>query len=177
MTKKPKWDGKKVTLMIQSNATSTRWVTHKLENNYITEVLLREWGLWAPCQIPQCGCLALGEELPEHLSLKASGTWSQKLHSWSVWIHSWRVHSRSCEHSGKGGKQWLHRGLGQTYLLVLEGLLERSGAPVAHCKDKDTGGRGTGENALAWTVLEAAILMSRPAPPRCCTSETNTTKK
>ena len=73
MTKKPKWDGEKGTLMIQSNPTSTGWVTHRLENNYVTEVLLGEWEFWAPCQVPQCGCLALGEEPPRAFGLE--GQW------------------------------------------------------------------------------------------------------
>ena len=34
---------------------------------------------------------------------------------------------------------------GQTYLLVLEGLLQRRGAAVAHCRDKDTGSSTSGK--------------------------------
>ena len=35
-------------------------MTHKLENNYIAEVLLWEWEFWAPRQAPQPEGLALG---------------------------------------------------------------------------------------------------------------------
>ena len=41
-------------------------------------------------------------------------------------------------------KEWPQSSLGQTYLLVLEGLLGRRGTPVAHSGDKDTGGRVLG---------------------------------
>ena len=54
------------------------------------------------------------------------------------------THKVSCA-LGPREKQWLHRSLGQTYLLFLEGLLGRWGAIVTHCRDKDTGGRGRGE--------------------------------
>ena len=47
--------------------------------------------------------------------------------------------------SPRGKKQWLHERLGQTYLLALEGLLQKWGVAVAHCGDKDTGSRGSGK--------------------------------
>ena len=47
--------------------------------------------------------------------------------------------------TGPGKKQCLHRSLGQTYLLVLEGLLGRLGAAVAHPGYMDTGGGGGGD--------------------------------
>ena len=36
-----------------------------------------------------------------------------------------------------------------TYLLVLEGLLQRCGAAVAHCRDKDTGSSSLRKHPLA----------------------------
>lgn len=64
-----------------------KWATHKLENNYIAEV---------PCQVPQPGGLALGEE-----ALGAFGVESQWDLSAEVpqdWgkerLHSWRVHTK-----------------------------------------------------------------------------------
>ena len=48
------------------------------------------------------------------------------------------------------GKEQLSRGrLNQTYLLVLEGLLQSRGVAVAHCEDKDTGSRSSGKYSLA----------------------------
>ena len=37
----------------------------------------------------------------------------------------------------------------QTYLLVLEGLLQRRGVAVSHREDKDTGSRSSGKYSLA----------------------------
>ena len=44
-------------IMIQSNPTPTGWVTHKLENNDINEVLPLLWRFWAPHQRSQAGDL------------------------------------------------------------------------------------------------------------------------
>ena len=41
------------------------------------------------------------------------------------------------------------RRLNQTYVLVLEGLLQRWGAAVAHRRDKDTGSRSCEKYSLA----------------------------
>ena len=117
-------------------------------------------------RLPSLGVWHWEEDCPEHLALKASGAWVQELHRTRGnrdSIH-WRAHTISCVHQDPGRKQWLHRSLGQTNLLVSQGLLGRQGAAVAHCGDKDTGGRGTGEYSLAWALLEAAILAPRPGP-------------
>ena len=63
-TKQPQQDGRKDTIMIESNPISTRWVTHKLENSNTKEVL--------PL-IPQPGDLTEGLGTPRNLTLKASG--------------------------------------------------------------------------------------------------------
>ena len=42
-----------------------------------------------------------------------------------------------------------HKRLGQTYLPVLEGFLQRQGAAVADCRDKETGSGSSGEYSLA----------------------------
>ena len=47
------------------------------------------------------------------------------------------------------GKETPQGRLNQTYLLVLEGLLQRRGVAVAHCGDKDTGSRSSGKYSLA----------------------------
>ena len=51
------------------------------------------------------------------------------------------------------GTQWReqrpHGRLNQTYLLVLEGLLQRQGAAVAHRGDKDIGSRSSEKYSLA----------------------------
>ena len=59
-------------------------------------------------------------------------------------------HTQSNVHIGTQGKeQSPHRRLNQTYLLVLEGLLQRQVVAVAHCGDKDTGSRSSGKCSLA----------------------------
>ena len=74
------------------------------------------------------------------------------------------THRVSCAPGPRGKNQWPHKRLGQTYLLVLEGLLRRRGAAVAHCGDKDMGGGSSEKYSLVWTLLEATIFSPRPGP-------------
>ena len=47
--------------MIKSNhIPACGWVTHKLENNYMTEVIPEEWKFWSPHQAPHHESLASG---------------------------------------------------------------------------------------------------------------------
>ena len=48
-------NGRRGTITIKWNPVSTRWVTHKLENNNTKEVLPVLWRFWAPCQASQPG--------------------------------------------------------------------------------------------------------------------------
>ena len=120
-----------------------------------------------PCsRLPSLGSLEQEKEPPENQTLKASGFWLQEFHRTGGNKHSTLkgctqglVHTRT-----QGKKQWPHKSLGQTYLLVLEGLLWRWGAAVAYCRDKDTGSSSSGEYSLAWALLEATIFSSRPGP-------------
>ena len=52
---------------------------------------------------------------------------------------------------------WSTKTLSVTWLLVLEGLLQRWVVAVAHCRDKDTGSRNSGKYSLAWDPLESSI--------------------
>ena len=54
----------------------------------------------------------------------------------------------------RGKEQWPDRRLNQTYVLVLEGLLQRQGVAVAHRRDKDTGSRSSGKHSLAGALPE-----------------------
>ena len=67
------------------------------------------------------------------------------------------THKVVCAPGPRGKEQWPHRRLNQTYLLVLEHLLQRQGATVAHCRDKDTGSRSSGKYFLAWALPESTI--------------------
>ena len=67
------------------------------------------------------------------------------------------THKVVCTSGPRGKEQWPHRRLNQTYLLLLEGLLQRWWAAVAHHGDKDTGGRSSGKYSLVWTFPESGI--------------------
>ena len=112
-------------------------------------------------RLPSLGVWQQEEELPETLALKASRVWLQEFHRTGGNRNSTRgrAHTRSHVHQDPGKKQRPHNRLGQTYLLVLEGLLQRREAAVAHCGDKDTG-----EYSLAWALLEATVFSPRPRP-------------
>ena len=70
---------------------------------------------------------------------------------------SWRVHTSLVHTRTQGKKQWPHKRLGQTYLLVLEGLLQRWEAAVAHCGYKDIVSSSSGKDLLVWAFPETAI--------------------
>ena len=68
------------------------------------------------------------------------------------------THKVVCATGPRGKEQGPHRRFNQTYLLVLEGLLQRPwgvGA-VAHHGEKDTGSRSSGKYSLAWAFQESA---------------------
>ena len=67
------------------------------------------------------------------------------------------THKIVCASGPRGKEQWPHRRLNQTYLLVLEGLLQWQGAAVAHHGDKDTDSRSSGKYSLAWAFLESTV--------------------
>ena len=67
------------------------------------------------------------------------------------------THKVVCTSRPRGKEQWPHRRLNQTYLLVLEGLLQRWGASVAHCRYKDTSSRSSGKYSLAWAFPKHTI--------------------
>ena len=58
-------------------------------------------------------------------------------------------HTQSSVCMGTQGKEQGPQGrLNQTYLLVLEHLLQRRGVAVAHREDKEIGSRGSGKYSL-----------------------------
>ena len=113
------------------------------------------WGVWQ-----------WEEETSVNLAYKASRFWSQDFHrtggnrNSTIGGHTQGI---MCTRT-QGKKQWPHKRLGQTYLLVLEGLLQRQGASVANCKDEDTDSSSSDEYSLVWACLEAAIPFPRPNP-------------
>ena len=164
--KKPQWDVRRDTVTIKSNPIPATWVTHRLENNYTTEVLPQEWKFWAPHQAPQPGGLAMGGGAPRESGFEGQqDVITGSPQDWGKQkLHSWRVHTRSGVHQDPRKKQWLHKSQGQTYLLVLEGLLQRWGVAMAQSGDKSTGSSSSGEYSLGWALLKAAIFSPRPGP-------------
>ena len=135
-------------------------MTHKLENTYTTEVHPLEWRFWAPTS----GFPTWGSSNGRRNSLR---------------IRLWRLagfdcrtstgvgeteivlfeapHKLVCASGPRGLEQWPHRRMNQTYLLVLEGLLQRRGLAVAQRRDKDSGSRSSGKYSLVWAPAESAI--------------------
>ena len=156
---KPRWDDRRGTITVKSNRMTAGWVTHKLENTYTTEVHPLEWRFWASRQASQPGVQQWEEESPENQTLKASGIWLQDFDRTGGNRHpTTGGHTQSSVRIRTQGKeQWPHRRQNQTYLLVLEGLLQRPGVAVAHQGDKGTRGRSSRKYWLAWPRQESAI--------------------
>ena len=75
-------------------------------------------------------------------------------------------------------EQWPHGRLNQTYLLVLEGLLQSQGVAVAHGGDRDTGSRSSGKYSLAWARPESAISPTKePGRLQCWVASGQTTNR
>ena len=156
---KPQWDGRRGTSTVKSNRITAGWVTHRLENIYTTEVHPLEWRFWAPRQASQPGGPATGRGIPRESDFEASGIWLQDFdRTGGNRDSTLGGHTQSSVCIGTQRKeQWPQGRLNQTYLLVLEGLLQRRGVAVAHHGDKDTGSRSSGKYSLAWALPESAI--------------------
>ena len=156
---KPQWDGRRGVIRVKSNPITAGWVTHRLENTYTTEVHPLEWRFWAPRQVPNLGVRQREEEFLENQALKASGIWWQDCDRTGRNRDSTLGgHTQSSVRIGTQGKeQWPQGRLNQTYLLVLEGLLQRRVVAVAHRGDNDTGSRSSGKYSLAWALSESTI--------------------
>ena len=85
------------------------------------------------------------------------------------------THKVVCASGPRGKEQWPHRRLNQTYLLLLEGLLQRWGVAVAHCGEKDTGSRSSGKYSLVWALLQSAISPTKE--PEASSAESPQTKQ
>ena len=116
--------------MIKSNPIIAGWATHKLENHYTTEVLPLEWRLWATCQASQPGGSATGGGIPREPDFEGQQDVIAGLpQDWGKQETPLLegTHKVLCAPGPRGKEQWPHRRLNQTYLLVLEGLLQSWG--------------------------------------------------
>ena len=177
---KPQWDGRRSPITIKSNPITAGWVTHKLENNYTTGVHPLEWRFWGPRQASQPGVWQREEECPGNQTLKGSGIWFQDFdRTGGNRDSTFGGHTQSSVHIRTQGKeQWPHRRLNLTYLLVLEGLLQRQGSAVAQGRDKDTGSRSSGKCSLVWALLESCDRPhQRACSLQCWVASAQTTKR
>ena len=101
--------------------------------------------------LPSLGVWQWEEEPPKNLA------WSQEFHgTWGSKLHSWKAHRVLCTPGTREKKQWPRKTLGQTYLLVLEGLLHRQGvAAAAHCRQRH------------WWQQFCGIFTSGSSPESC----------
>ena len=154
--------------MIKSNPTPAKWMTHKLENNNTKEVLPLLWRLWAPYQASQTGGLAKGLGILRIWLWRPVGfdhrTATGQRETETPLLED--TNKIWCTPRPRGKMQWPHRGLNQTYVLLLEGLLQRRGSAVAHRGDRGTGsgrpGRGPLEGAINPTTEPAAPSAGLP---------------
>ena len=93
---KPQWDGSRGAITIKSYPITARWVTHKLENTYTTEIHQLEWRFWATCQASQPGGLAMGEGIPRESEFEVKRDLTAG--RWQDWekqrLYSWRAHTK-----------------------------------------------------------------------------------
>ena len=177
---KPQWDGRRGTITMKSNPITAGWVTHKLENTYTTEVHPLQGRFWALHQASQPAGPATGGGFLENQTLKASGIWLQDFdRAEGNRDSTLGGHAQSSVRIGTQGKeQWTQGRLNQTYLLVLEGLLQRQGEAVAHHGDMDTGSRSSGKYSLGWALPESAISPTKdPGRLQCWVASGQTTNR
>ena len=127
------------------------------------------WGVWQQ-----------EEEFPENQTLKASGIWLQDFdRTWGNRdsILGGHTQSSACIRT-QGKEQWPQGRLNQTYLLVLEGLLQRRGVAVYHRENKDTGNRSSGKHSLA-RALQSPPFTPPKSPGRlqCWVASGKTTNR
>ena len=161
---KPQWDGRRGTITIKSHLITAGRVTHKLENTYTTEIHPLEWRFWAT--LPNLGVWQWEEEFLENQTLKASGIWLQDFgRTGGNRDSTLGGHTQSSVCVGTQGKeQWPHRRLNQTYLLVLEGLLQRQEAAVAHQGTRTLAAEVVG--STPWHEPSHNLLLAPKSPGR-----------
>ena len=141
-------------------------MTHKLENNYITEVLPQEWEFWAPRQAPQPEGPASEGGVPRAFSFE--GQWGLSAGAPQEWgkqrlHHSWRAHTSFHVHWDPAQSSdfigaWARPTCG--YWRVSW----RGGGWLWLSLCKDTCGEGPREYWLAWALPEVTILAPRSGP-------------
>ena len=150
---KPQWDSRRGAITIKSNHITVGWMTHKTGEKLYH-------------RSPPTGVKVLS-------SISGFPTWrssngrrnSQRIRLRRLAGFDCRTltglgetempllegtHKVVCTSGPRGKEQWPHKRLNQTYLPVLEGLLQMRGAAVADRRDKDIGSRSSGKYLLVW---------------------------
>ena len=114
-------------------------------------------------RFPNLGVWQWEEEFLENQTLKASRIWLQDFNRTGGNRDSTLGgHTQSSVHVGtQGNERWPHRRRSRTYLLVLEGLLQRRRVAVSHREDRDTGRINSGKYSLAWAPPESTISSTK----------------
>ena len=149
--------GRRNTFMMQSNPVPARRSTHKLENKYITEVLLK--GVRILC--PTSGSSSLGVWLWKEDPPGQWG-WSQELHrtggernfALGGCIQGF-MHTRNWKKSTDFIGAWTRP------ICWSRRASWGAGEAMTHRGDEDTGGKRTREYSSVWTLLVAAILTAK----------------
>ena len=147
---------------IKSNPITAKWVTHKLE-----KIIQQKSTQWSEGSEPQIRLRNLGvwqweEEFSENQTLKPSEIWLQDFdRTGGNRDSTLGGHTQSSVSGPRGKEQWPHRILNQTYLLVLEGLLQRWRGAVAHRGDKNTSSRSSKKDSLAWALQSPQLAPSK----------------
>ena len=130
---KPQWDGRRGAITIKSNPILVGgWLT---DWRTLIPQKSTHWseGSEPHVRLPNLGVWQWEEEFLEKQTSKASGIWLQDFDRTGGNRDSTlggHTQSSVCIRT-QGKKQWRHRRLNQTYLLVLEGLLQRQGGCVS----------------------------------------------
>ena len=160
---KPQWDSRRGAITIKSNPiTAGGWLTNQ---RILIPQKSTHWseGSEPHVRLPNLGVRQWEEEFLENQTLKASAIWLQDFDRTGGNRDSTlggQTQNSVCIGT-QGKEQWPHRRLNQTYLLMLEGLLQRRGVALSHHEDKDTGSRSSGKYSLVWALPESAISTTK----------------
>ena len=177
---KPQWDGRRGAITIKSNPLTAGWVLANWRTFIPQKSTHWREGSEPHVRLPDLGVQQQEEKFLENQTLKASGIWWQDFdRTGGNRDSTLGGHTQSSVLIGTQGKeQWHHRRLNQTYLLLLEGLMERWGVAVCHRGDKDTGSRSSEKYSLAWALPESAISPTKePGSLECWVASGQTTNR
>ena len=168
------WDSRRDRISIKSNLMAAGWMTHKQSSTHWSE------GSEPHIRLPNLDIWQWKEEFLESQTSKAGRIWLRDFNRTGESRDSTlggHAQSSVCIRT-QGRERWPHGRLKWTYLLVLEGILQRQGVVVAHRRDKDTGSRSSGKYSLVWALPESAISPTKePGRLQCWVTSGQATNK